>query len=120
VEIRYAVALRDGTIVGYVLLRGAPPGDQIARLQPLPAFRVAREPRRLYKQFRRLESEHRSLTNEDMLVEERALAACAEIALYLAKLPSSVLVPNASVSLLPGEPPHVRVRFRVAEDAPSE
>lgn len=119
-EVRYAVALRDGTTVGYVLLRGAPPGDQIARLQPLPAFRVAREPRRLYQQFRRVEGEHRPLTNEDMLAEERALAAFAEIELYLAKLPSGTLVPNASLRLLPGDPPQVRVHFWVPEDAPPE
>lgn len=119
-EARYAVVLRDGTNVGYVLLRGAPPGDQIARLQPLPAFRVAREPRRLYQKFRRVEGEHRPLTNEDMLAEERALNALAEIELYLAKFPSGVLVPNASLRLLPGEPPQVRVHFRVPEDASPE
>lgn len=119
-EVRYAVVLRDGTTVGYVLLRGAHPEDQIARLQPLPAFRVAREPRRLYQQFRRVEGEHRPLTNEDMLAEERALNAFAEIELYLAKLPSGVLVPNASLRLLPGEPPQVRVHFWVPEDAPPE
>ena len=119
-EVRYAVALRDGTIVGYVLLPWAPAGDQVARLQPLPAFRVAREPRRLYKEFRRVEAEHQPLTHEDMLAEERAFAAFAEIELYLAKLPSGVLVPNASLRLLPGEPPRVRVHFWVPDDAPPE
>lgn len=119
-DVRYAVALGDGTIVGYVLLRGAPPGDQVARLQPLPAFRVAREPRRLYQEFHRVEDEHRPLTNDDMLAEERALAAFAEIELYLAKLPSGVIVPNAGLWLVPGEPPRVRVHFWVPEDAPPE
>lgn len=99
---------------------GAPPWDQIARLQPLPAFRVAREPRRIYQQFRRIEGERRPLTNEDMLAEERALAAFGEIELYLAKLPSGVLVPNASLRLLPGEPPRVRVHFWMPEEAPPE
>ena len=61
---------------------------------------MARGPRRLYQQFRRLEGEHRPLTNEDMLAEERAFAAFAEIELFLAKLPSGVLVPNPSLRLL--------------------
>lgn len=119
-EIRYAVALRDGTTVGYVFLRGEPLVDQTARLQPLPAFRVAREARRLLRQFRRAASEPRPLTHEEMLTEERALAAFTEIELYLAEHPSGVLVPNASLRLLAGEPPMLRVRFRLPEDAPPE
>lgn len=119
-EVRYAVALADGTTVGYVLLRGSPPGNQTARLQPLPAFRVAREPRRLYRRFHRAAGEHRPLTEDDMLAEERALHAFAEIELRLGSLPSGVLVPNASARLLAGEPPRVQIRFWSPEDAGPE
>ena len=119
-EVRYAVTLSDGTRVGYVLLRGSPPEDQTARLQALPAFRIAREPRRLYRQFRRAAGEHRAFTEDEMVAEERAIDGFGELEFRLAALPSGVLIPNASVRLLISEPPRVEVRFWKPEDAPPE
>jgi len=112
-RLRSATGLPSGTSFS-----GGRPPEARSRASSRCPFRVAREPRRLYQQFRRIEGEHRPLTDEDMLAEEQALAALAEIELYLAKLPSGVLVPNASLRLLPGEPPQVRVHVWVPEDAP--
>jgi hypothetical protein len=118
--VRYAVVLPDGTWVGFVNLPDPPVRRATVRVQPLPAFRVARKARRLYRRFGRARAEHARLTHEDMVIEEQALAGFCALELRLAEWPSGVLVPNASVRLLPGEPPLGRVQFRGPEEATSE
>ena len=117
---RYGIVLSDGTPVGAVNLNDPPLRRETVRVQPLPAFRVAREARRLYRQFRRARADHAELTEDDLIMEEQALAAFSALEFRLAVWPSGVFVPNASVRLLPGEPPLVQVQFLGPEDAPAD
>jgi hypothetical protein len=107
---RYAIALPDGTRVGFVLLPQPPGREHEVRLQALPAFRVAREARRRYRQFLRGRADHTRLTEEDMVAEEEGLAALGGLELELVK-ESGRRVINATVRLIPGEPPRVRISF---------
>ena len=112
VEARYAVALADGTRVGFVRLPQPPRREHTVRLHPLPAFRVAREPRRLYRKFLKGQSRH-PMSEDVMLAEEQAYRAFGQLGLelHLVKQSSGRSVLNATVRLVLGEPPRVRITF---------
>jgi hypothetical protein len=115
VDVRYDVTL-DGQVVGTTLLPAHAEGCVVARLNPLPAFRAVRDARRQLRDIHRATAAGRELTEAEMTGEERALGALSQLELRLVD-PRGVAVPNASVALLPGEPPRVRVRFWRPADA---
>jgi hypothetical protein len=52
-----------------------------------------------------------------MTGEEMALSALGRLEFHLVNDRTGVPIPNASVQLLRGEPPRVRIRFWLADDA---
>jgi hypothetical protein len=115
VEVRYSVTL-DEKVVGTVSLPELAEGPVVARLNPLPAFRAVREVRR---RLRALDGGHvdRELTEDEMAGEESALSALSQLELRLVNERTGLPIPNASVRLLRGEPPRVRVQLWRPEDA---
>jgi hypothetical protein len=59
----------------------------------------------------------REPTDDEMAGEEKALYALAQLELHLVNERTGAPVPNASVRLLRGEPPRVRVQFWRPDDA---
>lgn len=114
-EVRYSVTLND-RVVGTVSLQEQAAGALVARLNPLPAFRALREMRRRLSAVDRTPM-GRELTEDELAGEEDALAALRQLEMRLVDERSGVLVPNASVQLLRGEPPRVRIMFWRPEDA---
>jgi hypothetical protein len=89
----------------------------VTRLHPLPAFRAVRETRRQLRAAARASEAGRDLTETEMAAEEAALDALGQLEFHLVDERSGLPVPNASVRLLRGEPPRVRVQFWRPEDA---
>ena len=115
-DVRYDVTL-DGQVVGTALLPEHAEGRVVARLNPLPAFRAVRDARRQLRDIHPAPLlPGRDLTEAEMTGEEQALGALSPLKLRLVD-PRGVAVPNASVALLSGEPPRVRVRFWRPADA---
>lgn len=115
-DARYDVTL-DGKVVGTIWLPERAEHSVVARLNPLPAFRAVRDVRRQLREVERAGDAGRDLTEAEMAGEEHALAALGQLELRLVDGRTGVPVPNASVALLAGEPPRVRVRFWRPEDA---
>jgi hypothetical protein len=116
VEVRYNVTL-EGKVVGTVSLPERTEALVVARLNPLPAFRAVRAVRGQLRAVDRASVSGREPTDAEMAGEEEALYALAQLELYLVNERTGVPVPNASVRLLRGEPPRVRVQFWQPEDA---
>jgi len=116
VDVRYAIAL-EGKVVGTVSIAESPPAIVVARLNPLPAFRAVREARRQLRAVDRAVAEGRTLGDAEMAAEEAGLTAYSQLELRLVNEQTQLPVPNASVRLIRGEPPRVRVQFWRPEDA---
>jgi hypothetical protein len=116
VDVRYAVTL-DGKVVGTVALSEPATGRHTARLHPLPAFRAVREARRQLRAADRAAATDRDPTESEMAAEEAGLSALSQLELRLVDERTGLAIPNASVRLLRGEPPRVRVQFWRPEDA---
>ena len=114
-EVRYSVTL-DEKVVGTVSLPERAEGTLVVRLSPLPGFRAVREVRRRLRAVDRSPA-GRELTEDQMSSEESALAALSQLELHLVHERTGVPVPNASVRLLRGEPPRIRIQFWRPEDA---
>ena len=115
-DIRYAIEL-EGKVVGTVSIDETPPAIVLARLNPLPAFRAVREARRQLREVDRAVAEGRDLGEEEFTAEESGLSALSQLELHLVHEQTHLRVPNASVRLLRGEPPRVRVQFWRPDDA---
>lgn len=116
-DIRYDVTL-DGEVVGTISLPERAEGVVTARLNPLPAFRAVREARRQLRAVDRAGWAGRDLTDAEMTGEENALRALGQLEFHLVDPRTGVPVPNASVRLLPREPPKVRIQLWRSEDSP--
>lgn len=115
-DVRYNVTL-EGKVIGTISLREQAEAFVVAQLNPLPAFRAVRELRRQFRVVERASAAGRDLTEDELKGEENALSALGQLELYLVSERTGVPVPNASVRLLRGEPPRVRVQFWRPEDA---
>jgi len=113
VDVRYDVTV-DGKVIGAVSLPERADGEIVVPLHPLPAFRVVREVRRQLRAVTR--AFVADLTEGELAGEESALSALGQLEFRLVDARTGVAVPNASVRLVPREPPRVRIRFWGPED----